>query len=71
MEIDLDNLVFNGLDEAEERNVSTMRIKKPRRLSPMTTAAMPARSEEKAPGSPVLFFYECLLLPAIRSPAFC
>lgn len=72
MEIDLDNLVFNGLDEAEERNAERLddADKKLRQLSPMTTAAMPARSEEKAPGSPVLF-YECLLLPAIRSPAFC
>lgn len=57
MEIDLDNLVFNGLDEAEERNAERLddADKKARRLSPMTTAAMPARSEEKAPGSPVLF----------------
>lgn len=49
MEIDLDNLVFNGLDEAEERNAERLddADKKPVRLSPMTTAAMPARSEEK------------------------
>lgn len=57
MEIDLDNLVFNGLDEAEERNAERLddADKKPVRLSPMTTAAMPARSEEKAPGSRCFF----------------
>lgn len=34
MEIDLDNLVFNGLDEAEERNAERLddADKKPRRL---------------------------------------
>lgn len=49
MEIDLDNLVFNGLDEAEERNAERLddADKKPRRLSPMTTAVMPARSDKK------------------------
>lgn len=61
MEIDLDNLVFNGLDEAEERNaerldVWTMQTKKRRRWLPMMTAATPARSDCKAPVKPVLFF---------------
>ncbi len=34
----------------------------------MTTAAMPARSEEKAPGSPVLFFMNafCYLISDLR-----
>lgn len=49
MEIDLDNLVFNGLDEAEERNAERLddADKKHRRLSPTTTAATPARSNKK------------------------
>ncbi len=49
MEIDLDNLVFNGLDEAEERNAElwTTRIRKRRRLLPTTTAVMPARFDKK------------------------
>ncbi len=61
MEIDLDNLVFNGLDEAEERNAERLddADKKPGRLSPMTTAAMPARSEYRAPAMPVLFMNYC------------
>lgn len=51
MEIDLDNLVFNGLDEAEERNAERLddADKKRRRLSPTTTAATPAKSNKKAP----------------------
>ena len=57
MEIDLDNLVFNGLDEAEERNAWTTRIKKRRRLLPTTTAVMPARFDKKSTGKPVLFLY--------------
>lgn len=49
MEIDLDNLVFNGLDEAEERNAERLddADKKRRRLLPTTTAATPARSDKK------------------------
>ncbi len=69
MEIDLDNLVFNGLDEAEERNAERLddADKKPGRLSPMTTAAMPARSEYRAPAMPVLF-YELLSGPVNGRP---
>lgn len=57
MEIDLDNLVFNGLDEAEERNAERLddADKKRRRWLPMMTAATPARSDCKAPVKPVLF----------------
>lgn len=47
MEIDLDNLVFSGLDEAEERNAGVWkkRTKKPRRSLPTTTAATPVKSD--------------------------
>lgn len=47
MEIDLDNLVFSGLDEAEERNAERLEEadKKPRRSLPMTIAATPAKSD--------------------------
>lgn len=47
MEIDLDNLVFSGLDEAEERNAERLEEadKKPRRSLPTTTAATPVKSD--------------------------
>lgn len=47
MEIDLDNLVFSGLDEAEERNAERLEEadKKRRRSLPMTIAATPAKSD--------------------------
>jgi len=49
MEIDLDNLVFNGLEEAQERtrNVWKMQTRKRRRLLPTMIAAMPARSDSQ------------------------
>ena len=45
MEINLDNLVFNGLDEAEERNAERL-DDADKKAQAITTAAMPARSEE-------------------------
>lgn len=47
MEIDLDNLVFSGLDEAEERNAERLEEadKKAQRSLPTTTAATPAKSD--------------------------
>lgn len=48
MEFDLDNLVFSGLEEAEERNAERLdeADKKARRLLPMMIAAMPAKSND-------------------------
>ncbi len=55
MEIDLDNLVFSGLDEAEERNAERLEEadKKPRRSLPTTTAATPANLIVKPASRPV------------------
>ena len=46
MEIDLDNLVFDGLEEAQERNAERLEDadKKARKCLLITTAAMPAKS---------------------------
>ena len=54
MEIDLDNLVFSGLEEAQERNAEP--IKKRRPLLPTMTAATPVRSNDET-GCSAGFFY--------------
>lgn len=47
MEIDLDNLVFSGLEEAQERNAERLEDadKKPKRSLPMMIVATPAKSD--------------------------
>ncbi len=57
MEIDLDNLVFNGLDEAEERNAERLddADKKAQAIVADDDCGDACKIEEKAPGSPVLF----------------
>lgn len=68
MEIDLDNLVFSGLDEAEERNPERLEEaeKKRRRSLPMTIAATPAKSDCQT-GQQAGFFCPSRLLRPARS----
>lgn len=49
MEIDLDNTVFSGLEEAQERNAERLEEadKKRRPLLPTMTAATPVRSNDE------------------------
>lgn len=60
MEIDLDNLVFSGLEEAQERNAERLEEadKKRRPLLPTMTAATPVRSNDETGSS--AGFFTCL-----------
>lgn len=57
MDIDLNNLVFDGLEEAQERNAERLEDadKKPRRLLRMMTAAMPAKYNDRTGVMPVFY----------------
>lgn len=59
MEIDLDNLVFNGLDEAEERNAERLddADKKAQAIVADDDCGDACRSNKKAPGSRCFLFH--------------
>ena len=59
MEIDLDNLVFNGLDEAEERNAERLddADKKAQAIVADDDCGDACKISSKSTGKPVLFYF--------------